>query len=67
VPADGTGAANWQNGDFGGSRFYGQLSDKNRLPSNDMAIRILSTIGAAFNSARYLAAIVHVFTAIDGT
>jgi hypothetical protein len=25
MPADGTGAANWENGDFGGSRFYGQL------------------------------------------
>jgi len=25
VPADGTSAANYENGDFGGSRFYGQL------------------------------------------
>jgi hypothetical protein len=33
VPADGTGAANDENGDFDGSRFYGQLLDKNCLPS----------------------------------
>jgi hypothetical protein len=43
VPADGTGAAKCENGDFGKSRFwaglvldkfrfYGQLSDKDRLP-----------------------------------
>jgi hypothetical protein len=33
VPADGTGAANCKNKDFGGSQFYGQLSGKNCLPS----------------------------------
>jgi hypothetical protein len=32
VPADGTGAANGENEDFGRSRFYGQLSGKNPLP-----------------------------------
>jgi hypothetical protein len=40
--------------DFGGSRFYGQLSDKRCLSSNHMATRFLSTIGAVPSLIVYL-------------
>jgi hypothetical protein len=57
MPADGTGAANWENGDFGGSRFYGQLfrfSDKNCLPCVPYGYANFEHNGAGLDSALYL-------------
>jgi hypothetical protein len=60
VPADGTGAANWANGDFGKSPF-GQVSilwaafqTRTACPVNHMAMRILRTIGVVLELALYL-------------
>jgi hypothetical protein len=61
VPADGTGAAKWENGDLGKPRFWtvldfmGSFQARTACLLNHMAMRILSTIGVVLDLALYLA------------